>query len=115
HVHSNFEASGHHAQRIMHPGLIIENELLREEVKDFAILRQGDGASAFHSLLDLVASDLARTRAQANAAVAVHATDIGPANSNNGIFHGRSSDVFGGFHGFLNRSHSLLQFDDDSL
>ena len=48
HVHAHFEPRGHHAQRIIHPGLIVENELLRQQVQNFAIVGKRNGASLVH-------------------------------------------------------------------
>ena len=48
HVHAHFEPGGHHAQRIIHPGLIVENELLRQQVQNFAIVGQRNGAGLVH-------------------------------------------------------------------
>ena len=38
HVHAHFEPGGHHAQRIIYPGLIVENEFLRQQMQNFAIV-----------------------------------------------------------------------------
>ena len=64
-VDAHFEARGHHAGGILHAGLIVENEFLRQQVEDFAVGGQGNGARLVHGLADFVAPDFARTRAEA--------------------------------------------------
>ena len=75
-VHAHFEARGHHASGILHAGLIVENELLRQQMQNFAIPRQRHGASFVHRLANFLASNLARPRAKSNAAVAIHPTNM---------------------------------------
>ncbi len=42
HVDADFEAHGHHAQRIMHAALLVENEFLRQQVENFAVGGQAE-------------------------------------------------------------------------
>ena len=37
HVHADFEPRGHHAQRIVHSGLIVEDEFLGQQMENLAI------------------------------------------------------------------------------
>src|SRR5271165_7488521 len=101
-MHTHFKARGHHAERIVDSGLIVENKFLREQVKDFAIGGKSDSAGALDGLLDFIASDFAGTRAQTDAAVAVDAAHMGAPDSDNGVLHRRSGDIFRGFDRFLN-------------
>ena len=56
HVDAHFEARGHHAQRIVHAGLLVEDEFLRQQVEDLAIGGQRDGAGFVDRLPDFVAA-----------------------------------------------------------
>ena len=115
HVDAHFEARGHHAERIVDAGLIVENEFLRQQMENLAIGGQRDGAGAIDGLLDLVASDFARTRAQADAAMTVDAAHVRSADADDGVLDRRSGNVFGGFDRLLNRGDGLVEFDDDAL
>ena len=54
HVHAHFQPRGHHAQRIVHAGLVVENEFLRQQVQDFAIVGQRNGAGLVHRLREFL-------------------------------------------------------------
>ena len=47
HVDAHFQACSHHAQRIVHSALIVEDEFLRQEVQDFAIGGERNRAGLF--------------------------------------------------------------------
>ncbi len=115
HVDAHFEACGHHAKRIVDAGLLVEDEFLRKKMEDLAIGGQGDGAGALDGLLDLVAADLARTRAQADASMAVDAAHVRSADADDGVLDGSAGDIFGGLDRFLNRCDGFVEFYDDAL
>ena len=58
-VEVHFELVADHADGVVDAGLIVEDELLREQVEDFAVGRKGDGAGAVDGGADLFAGDLA--------------------------------------------------------
>ena len=53
-VQIDFEAIADHAHGIVNAGLLVEDELLGEEVEDFAIGGEGDGAGAIDGGADIV-------------------------------------------------------------
>ena len=53
-VEVDLEAVADHADGVVDAGLIVEDELLREEVQDFAVGREGDGAGAVDGCADLL-------------------------------------------------------------
>ena len=112
---ANFETRRHHAKGIVHAGLIVENEFLRQQVKNFAIGGKRNCAGALDGLLDLIAPDFTRTRTETDAAMAVHAANMRSADADNGMLDGSPGDVFGGFGRLLNRGDGLVEFDDGSL
>src|SRR5947209_2597117 len=63
----------------------------------------------------LFRSDFARTRAQADAAVTIHATHMHSTDTHNGLLDRSARNVFRGFDGFLNGCHRLIEFDDHAL
>ena len=115
HVHAHFEARGHHAQRIVHAGLLVENEFLRQQVQNFAVGGQRDGARLVDRLANFVAGNFARTRAEGDATVAVQSADVRPGHADQRMLDRRTRRVFRAFDGFLNRSDGFLQIDDDAL
>ena len=62
HMQVHFEPSRHHACGIANARLIIENELLRQKVQDFAIVRQRNRARLLDSHADVVALHFTRAR-----------------------------------------------------
>src|SRR6478752_891268 len=84
-------------------------------MKDLAILRQRDGPRSLHRLLYFVSPDLARPRAQADPAMAVHAFDIRSAYSDDGVLDRRSRNIFRRFDRFLNRGNGFIQLDDHAF
>ena len=114
-MHANFQAGRHHAQRIVHSGLIVENKFLGQQMQDLAIVGQRNGAGPVDRLLDFVSSDFPRTRAQADAAVTIDAAHVDSADADDGLFHGSARDVFRGFDGFLNRRYRFVEFHDHAF
>ena len=55
HMNANLEARCHHAQRIVHPGLIVENEFLRQQMQDLA-RSVGSGMARARSTACLISS-----------------------------------------------------------
>ena len=61
-VQIDFEAIADHAHGIMNAGLLVEDELLGEEVEDFAIGGEGDGTGAIDGGADIVFANISRRR-----------------------------------------------------
>ena len=115
HVHAHFEPRRHHAQRIVDAGLVVENEFLRQQVKNFAIVGKRNGAGLVHRGAQFFAANFARARAEAQAAVAVDAAGVGPGHAQQGMLDRRSGHVFGLLHRLLNRADGFVQIHDDAL
>src|SRR5579871_977386 len=84
-------------------------------MEDLAIGRQRNCASAFDRLLDLVASDLPRTRAQTDASVAIHAANMRSTHADDRVFNRSSGGILGSLDCSLNGRDCLVQFDDDTF
>jgi len=114
-VHPHFEARRHHAERIVHAGLLVEDEFLGQQVEDFAICRQLYGSRFLDGLADFVAGNLAWTRAKRDSAVGVQAAHVGSGNSDQRVLDSCSRRIFRAFDRFLNRRNGFLQINNDAL
>src|SRR5205085_6121473 len=59
-VQVHFQPAAHHAGGIAHAGLIVEDELLRQQMKNLTVRWQADGAGLFNGGANVVAGDLTR-------------------------------------------------------
>src|SRR5258708_32759185 len=84
-------------------------------MKNLAVGGQRNGAGTINRLLDFVAADFARTRAQTDASVTVDAADVRTTDADDGVFDRNSPGVFGGLDCFLDRRNGLVEFDNHSL
>ena len=115
HVNAHFQAGGHHAQRIVHASLRVEDELLREQVQDFAIGGQRDRTRLVHGLPDLLACDLAGASTEGDAAVSIEPAHVRSGHSDEGVLDGRARTIFGALDGVLDGRRGFLQIHDDAL
>jgi hypothetical protein len=79
----------------MNAGLLVEDELLGEQVEDFAIRGQGDGTGAIDGGADIVFGDFAQAGAETDAAAAVDAADVGSADGDDEALDDGLRGVFG--------------------
>ena len=107
HVHPHFEPGGHHAQRIVHAGLVIENEFLRQQVQNFAIVGKRDGAGLVHRGTKFLAANFTRPRAETQPAMAVDAAGVRSGHAQQGMLDGRPGRVFRLLDRLLNRTRRL--------
>src|SRR5215469_11406154 len=114
HVHTDFEASGDHAQRIVHAGLIIENELLREQVEDLSVGGQLNVASFFDRLADFVASDFAGAT-ENQTAVSVDSAHMRTRDAEYSALDREARAILGFFDGLLDGGNCFFQIDDHAL
>src|SRR5581483_9138105 len=114
HVHPYFEPRAHHAQGIANAPLIVEYEFLGQEMQNFAVRRQGNGARFIHGHANLVASDFAGPR-KVHTALTVDAADVPPGNSNGRVLDGRPRDVLGLLHRLLDCRHRFIEFNDHAF
>ena len=115
-MHADFEARGHHAERIVHAGLLVENEFLWKQMQDFAVGRQGKGAGFVDGLANFFACDFTRTRPNAMPPCAVHAR--GRASRPTPTTRARPAAPAvssARFDCFLNRSDCFLQINNHAL
>ena len=115
HVDSHFEAGRHHSQGIVDSGLAVENELLRQQVQDFAIGGQGNRASLVNCHADFVAGDFAGARSEADTAVTVHAAHVGSRGPDERVLDCGSGGVLGLDDCFLNGRGCLLHVNDEAF
>ena len=101
-MNSNFEAGGHHAQGIVNPSLVVEDEFLRQQMHDLAIVGQGNSAGLVNRQADFIASNFTRPSAEADASVAVNATHMRAGDSHPSVLNRCASDVLGLLDGPLN-------------
>src|SRR5271163_2999492 len=99
----------------MNAGLFIEDELLREEVDDLAVGLEKDGAGAIDGGAYVFAGDLAEARAQADAAAAVQAADVGTPYRDDALLNGGVGAVFGLGGGLVDGLDGRGQLGDDAL
>ena len=97
------------------PGLLVEDELLGEQVQDFAIGGEGDGAGAIDGVADIVPGDFAEARAEADAATAVDAADVGTADGDDASFDDGLGGVFGRDRGAIDGCGGRREVGDESF
>jgi hypothetical protein len=114
-VYADFQTRRHHAERIVHTGLLVEDEFLRQQVENFAICRQLHGSGFLDGLADFVASNLAGTRAERDSAVRVQAAHVRSGNSDQRVLDSCSRRIFRAFDRFLNRTDRFFQINNDAL
>ena len=72
-VQIDFEPRADHAHRVEDAGLIVDDELARQQVQNLAVGRTLDGARALHGGAHIFARDLAHAAAQLESAVGIEA------------------------------------------
>ena len=115
HVNPDFQARGHHSQRIVDASLLIEDELLWQQMHDLAVRGQWDATSFVDRKPNFIARDLTCTCAEADASMAVHATHMRAGNSHQCLFDSRAGGVFGLLDCLLDRRRCFLQVGDNAF
>src|SRR5579863_173276 len=98
-MHADLKLASHQARGIAHPALAVDHELLWQQVQRFAVFRHVDAAGFFYRHADVLTADLARTRAQANAAMTIDAADVRSCDTDYCVLYRRLRYVLGLFHG----------------
>src|SRR5580704_15363864 len=110
-----FEALADHADGIANSVLCVDHEFVRENVQNFAVFGKGDVASCVDSATHVVALDVARAIAKADAAAAVDAANMATRDSNHGGLNRHVGYPFG----FLDRpadgADGGIEIDDESF
>src|SRR6266849_5616854 len=107
---ANLKSRRHHSDRILNTGLIVENKFLWQQVKNFTIAGQRDGAGFVHGLPDFLAADFARARAETDAAMAVHPADMCAGDTDQPMLDRDTRNIFRMFYRFLNTANRLVEF-----
>src|SRR5476651_1891537 len=115
HVQVYFQPAAHHARRITNAGLLVQDELLRQQMQDFTISGQNHRTRFLHGRANIVTIDITRPRTERDAATAGDALDVRSANGHHGVVHCAVGQFLRFFHGFLDALHGLFQFHDDAL
>ena len=80
----HLQAGAEHAERIVDPALLVDDELLRDGVQDLAVGRQGGRLRRVEHALDVLAGDLAVLAGDADHAARVDAADVGAGDADVG-------------------------------
>ena len=97
----DFEASADHADGIVDAGLFVEQELLRQQVDDFAIGGKRNRAGAVDSGANIFTGDLAQAGAEADAAAAVDAANVLAADADDTLLNDSAGELFSDGGGFV--------------
>ncbi len=111
-VYADFDFLAHQSGGIVHAGLAIDDEFLRQKMKGFVIFGQRNGAGLLYCGANVVAADFAGASAQRDAAVAVDSANMRPSDTNNGMLDGSLGDVFGLFDGLADGVNRLVEIGD---
>ena len=81
----HFKPRAHHAHGIEDAGLIVENELPRQQVQNLAVRRALDGPRTFHGGAHVFAGNLAHAAAQVESAVGIETANMRPAHTHHAL------------------------------
>src|SRR5260370_2897921 len=84
-------------------------------MEDFAIAGQGHRARLVHGLANFLAGDLARSGAEADAAVAIHPAYMRARNADQRMLDWNTGHIFRMLHCFLNAADGLVEFGNHAL
>jgi hypothetical protein len=112
---AGLEARGHHSQWIVNAILIVDNEFLRQQMQDFTIAGQWNGAGLVYRGPYFFAADLPRASSEADASMAVDPAYVRTRNSDIRVFNGRACGIFRLLDRLLDRSDCLVEIDYDAL
>ena len=111
-VYADFDFLAHQSGGIVHAGLTVDDELLRQQVQRFVVFGKRDGAGLLDCSTNVVAADFAGASAQRDAAVAVDAANVRSGDTDDGMLDGSLGDVFRLFDGLANRVNRLVEIGD---
>ena len=86
-----------------------------KQVQRFAVFGQRNAARLLDRGANVVAADLARARAERDAAVAVDAANVRSGDADDGVLDRRLGDVLGLFDRFLDRVDRLVEIGDHAF
>ncbi len=114
-VQIDFEPRADHAHGVKDAGLVVDDELARQQVQDFAVGRALDGAGAFHGGAHVFAGDLAHAAAEFKAAVGVEPEDMRAAYAHDALIDVGAGHPLRLLVGRLDRFCGRTEFGDETL
>ncbi len=112
-MHFRLQAHAGHADRLADAFLVIDQELLRQDVQDLLIGRNGDGARRIDDAIDVARTDL--FVANGDDAVRVQAAHMAARDTGIDGVNIAASHEFGLLDGALYRVHGGLDIDDHAF
>ncbi len=114
-VDVDLELDAVHAQRVVNPVLLIDDELLGNDVDDLPVGGDGNGFRLLEHPADVLLGDFPVPSGDGDDAPAVEALDVGARNADE-----RGVDLLAGHQlgvrpGFLDRLGRFVEVDDDAL
>ncbi len=114
-VQIHFKPLAHHAHRIEDAGLVVEDELARQQVQNLAIGGALDGARAIHGGAHIFARNLAHAPAQLDSAIGVQAANVRPAHAHHALVDIGARHALGLLAGRAHRLGRRAQLRDQPL
>src|SRR5512137_686264 len=112
-VHLELDAA--HADGVLDPVLVVDDELLGDDVDDVPVGRDGDGLGLVDDAADVLAGDLAVLARDGHDAAAVEALDVGPGDAEEGRADLDPGHELGLLPGLPDGRGRLVEVDDDAL
>lgn len=110
-----FEALANHADGVANPVLGINGELMRQNVKHFAVFGKRDVARCIDGTANVVAFDIAGAIAEREAAAAVDSAHVAAGNADHRRFNRNVGYAFGFFDRATNRADRRIEIDDETF
>src|SRR5208283_887881 len=110
-----FQSLADHAHGIPDAILGIHDELVRKDMKDFAVSGERNVTRGVNGAAHVVAFNVPGTRPKGDSAAAVHTANVAAGNTNGGGFHGNVGDAFGFFDRAANGADRGVQIDDETF
>ncbi len=114
-VQIDFEPRGDHAHGIEDAGLIVDDELARQQVQNLAVGRALHGAGALDSGAHVFARDLAHAAAQFESAIGIEAADMRTADADHALVDVGAGDALAVLGGGLDHAGGRPEIGDKPL
>ncbi len=114
-VDVDLELDAAHAQRVLDPVLLVDDELLGDDVDDRAVRRDGQRLRLVDDPLDVLPGDLPVLAGDGHDAPRVEALDVGAGDADVGRTDLDAGHELGLLLGLLDGGRRLLEVDDDPL
>src|SRR5487761_221165 len=114
-VNVRFQSLAHHSDGVANVILRVDVKFLRQDVKNFAIVRQADVFRGFDSAAHIVAMNIARALAQRDSAATVHSTNMAAGDPDERRFDRDAHDVLRLLDGTANGADGKFEIHNLSL